>query len=1033
MNENVDSLSKSELLSLTIDSLKNNPVLKKQLYAQLLKTLKAGNAIDDYDLSTADLMIRRIVNNIDWIGDIEDQCGEDIFFNGESGVYYNLLRLLLIKNYNLGDYTEDNLLKQWDDLWNESLSNLIKLLATSVDPKGAKGYENQGLLIELTTPEDEGLIDTDRLWGTIGAKGAIAKLRLIDIQKADAGANFVDSTEVYSFYRYYKDITIKADNTDYVGKDVVFYPNANSLLDKISTEEGADLDIDEADDINTRIKSGMDPEFKRKYEIPLPAYNRTKHYTLTGEFSTFKVVSKPWVVPWYNIDGESYSRVRGDDKKLSVLCDEEKLGFTKTKQGKWIRLIMPTNKRKVEVEDLNRNFWVIGQVLAGISISLYDEDGPINKMLQGLLKEIGELWENMAYLWAAMALLSSPRYYDEIHTEVVMLNQDELRQNLRYDDIPFGTILDSKVRARLNYLIDMYPDYNLVILPYIRENNYEHNYFSKATFPGVYIYNRNENSPTWQVKHFYDDDGIYLGSLTIDLEDYVNDIYGILENEETYTYVTPLSHGTSVSTQTGGRFYGLARDIINIYAEMEEHDDIQDIHVDLDIAFCDVGQLLIESNRSQVIYHYRGETNTEDSDRNIYASEYKASASGLSPHSDDVSITRGFYQGELLSCYSNSNILEYAIKFVYVELPPEYGEINTGNIRNNPTTPDSGKYDHANEILKKFYHTCIKKDDAHPQTEWYTEPYDPQCIYILIGHFYYSSTDYGSSSEKLTYYDISGNELVQISKIHNNQDQLYRGAEGIDTGLVIFLPESLSNREISFPFQGQGESMWDYSAYVNYPTGGTDPRTGASGAVFGGNSAYRIDLFLDNNTSVIQDDNWIIKYTTMASVSSTARDPNGAGNQGYVDQNYIPKTFSHDWNKSASVSYDDVWANRYNINERIYVHYFVPSRNSNDELVYTMATKKLERDNLDGDFNNFSVHFTSNTTGTIPSSSTLSQYNANVQQGIKIQGRNKDQVLRANGCKPEIRNKNKKDWVYSDYPDYEQYPNNGYTTVSGEL
>jgi len=84
-----------------------------------------------------------------------------------------------------------------------------------------------------------------------------------------------------------------------------------------------------------------------------------------GEKYTFKVVKNPWVIPWYNIDGETYRRVRGDDKKLSALTDLSKLDFTRLRKdpsssNRWIRLIMPQYKRRVEVEDLNRNFWVIG-------------------------------------------------------------------------------------------------------------------------------------------------------------------------------------------------------------------------------------------------------------------------------------------------------------------------------------------------------------------------------------------------------------------------------------------------------------------------------------------------------------------------------------------------------------------------------------------------------------------------------------------------------------------------------------------------
>jgi len=55
---------------------------------------------------------------------------------------------------------------------------------------------------------------------------------------------------------------------------------------------------------------------------------------------------------------------------------------------KHLRLIMPKYLRRVEVESLNRNFWVIGQTLSGITAYL-TEDGSVYKtLLSGILDEI---------------------------------------------------------------------------------------------------------------------------------------------------------------------------------------------------------------------------------------------------------------------------------------------------------------------------------------------------------------------------------------------------------------------------------------------------------------------------------------------------------------------------------------------------------------------------------------------------------------------------------------------------------------------
>jgi len=120
----------------------------------------------------------------------------------------------------------------------------------------------------------------------------------------------------------------------------------------------------------------------------------------------------PWVKPQYNIDGETYKYVRGIDKIISVLANDAELQFTRSANKenenypKYLRLLMPKYLRYVEVEDLNRNFWVIGQTISAISAYLFSDDSPLKNGLKGALDEIAQLWENVFFLWLTAAATS---------------------------------------------------------------------------------------------------------------------------------------------------------------------------------------------------------------------------------------------------------------------------------------------------------------------------------------------------------------------------------------------------------------------------------------------------------------------------------------------------------------------------------------------------------------------------------------------------------------------------------------------------
>lgn len=123
----------------------------------------------------------------------------------------------------------------------------------------------------------------------------------------------------------------------------------------------------------------------------------------------FSFTSAAYVKPDENYDNETYENVRGEDAIESVLQNKKNLDFTNDQDKEdgentytYIRLLMPRYTRRVEVEDLNRNFWVIAQAIGILSAYLTDPNSPLNKILGALINELGELWNNVYELWAAI-------------------------------------------------------------------------------------------------------------------------------------------------------------------------------------------------------------------------------------------------------------------------------------------------------------------------------------------------------------------------------------------------------------------------------------------------------------------------------------------------------------------------------------------------------------------------------------------------------------------------------------------------------
>ena len=359
--------------------------------------------------------------------------------------------------------------------------------------------------------------------------------------------------------------------------------------------------------------------------LPIEGENKSITIKILKESDAgYKFINEPdedgtiWVKPWWNINGKSYNEERGCDEVNETLSNEDKLQFTREKVEEqrdeeisltqWIRLLMPQYGRRVEIEDLNRNFWVIAQVIGAISNYLYDDDAPLPKALQGLTREITEIWENIPYLWANIAAITQkkslgvkvihmplpPRINDHSRKYDKIGNENDSICSWHYDDGKI--VIDSAddqhwnslklgIISRLKYLAQKYDGYSLCIVPYIRLNNYKHNYYGIEYYPGVffydYAYKDNEaDGYGWRaIKLTSDGNGnpvvISLKDNTTADMDFANNVYGVRQNcNGQVAYCFPFSKGKDIIDSERIICYGALRTIAELDANLDSNDRV---------------------------------------------------------------------------------------------------------------------------------------------------------------------------------------------------------------------------------------------------------------------------------------------------------------------------------------------------------------------------------------------------------------------------------------------------------------------------
>lgn len=321
--------------------------------------------------------------------------------------------------------------------------------------------------------------------------------------------------------------------------------------------------------------------------------------------------------------------------------------------GKLLRLLMPMNSHHVEIEDLDRNFWVIAMVLQELEKALWEND-KLPEIFQKLFDETTQLWENIAYLWMALAAATVNKN-DDIHIEVVPLPNNSLQPYRKFDNFDIEELpTQEEVLEKIDYMQYKYSEQNLIVIPIIRKNNYQQNWYSREFYP--YLFYRNIQEGKWhciELKINKGDVQVPLnfimdnGLETIKVFDFQDKIGAIRENEVDYSYCSPFNKVEQYE-QDGKRFYGLVRVVPDIDACFKNGE----------IYFNKIGFKIFDAAASvlqekEILRVYR-----ENIDININTIVFNYEWLESNPDTTDVitihNNAQKYYQGELISYYKYS-------------------------------------------------------------------------------------------------------------------------------------------------------------------------------------------------------------------------------------------------------------------------------------------------------------------------------------------------------------------------------------------
>lgn len=610
----------------------------------------------------------------------------------------------------------------------------------------------------------------------------------------------------------------------------------------------------------------------------------------------------PWVKPEKNIDNEKYQEVRGADRIKSVLNNEDQLQFTRRKSSKWIRLLMPKYLRKVEVEDLNRNFWVISSVLGAVCNFLFDDTAPFKDLFKSIISELVQLWENILYIWATLAVVTQKKKITNVHVEVVPISNDIWQSYIKFDNFKdLGSNYESKqgligIASYVRYIIDQYTESNVCIVPVVRDMNYKHNYYAIEHYPGFIFFDRNKNKlsylPLLQIDGAKQVEvNARKGATTI----YKNITGALYEKELKYSYIFPIS---VLDNDYDDPYYLLLRTIPEIDVTYDEEKGL--VINSFVINVHDVSKKIYGiGTRPEIVEVFNKETDEESQDYEEWSSQQAESHSedqlytghvnhSIISESDidasefmiepiDIDITEGYYQGEFPSyCYPllapsyNINI-EQVYLCPFMASRPDLKTLRSGSRANVPTLINTsidniiaGGIDIPTNIIEEANVGIRALDlqagyDAYDNDSNILNNYakgidhsteDTREFKIYVGNHPTDLWGYVENPDDWrtwTYCVLtSEGQEAEYQTIHSYKDRILRHASSINFACVLYNPIT------------QLSTIYDqYFSQSYIPTGWVSP---TSDGLYHSVSKNYTFVYLNDSVKVMNETNWLVRY-----------------------------------------------------------------------------------------------------------------------------------------------------------------------------